>query len=126
MRQIAVRNIGRDEPTLLITNDNTTKAKDLFTSYAHRMLIQNELAAYISGFHLDALSSGVALNVDLDPTLTIVAGNIMRMFARKLKRYEHATPDTQYRHFIDTPGQVRVEDEGVTVRLYTRTHTPCC
>jgi len=124
VRQIAVKNIGRDEPTLLITNDITTKAKDLFARYAHRMLIENELAAYIVGFHLDALSSGVAFNVDLDTTLTVVAGNVMRLLARKLKRYEHATPDTLYRHFIDTPGQVRVEDDGVTVRLYTRTHTP--
>src|SRR5205085_10785985 len=30
VRQIAIRNIGRDEPTLLITNELTTPAKDLF------------------------------------------------------------------------------------------------
>ncbi|MGH9185187.1 MAG: hypothetical protein ACRD0U_05130, partial [Acidimicrobiales bacterium] len=47
MRQIAVRNIGRDEPTLLITNDLTTPAKHLFARYAERMLIENELSAYI-------------------------------------------------------------------------------
>src|SRR6266566_3773100 len=41
VRQIAVRNIGRDQPTLLITNDTTTKAKDLFARYAERMLIEN-------------------------------------------------------------------------------------
>lgn len=28
LRQIAIRNIGRDEPTLLITNDLATAAKD--------------------------------------------------------------------------------------------------
>src|SRR5438270_9632545 len=52
VRQIAVRNIGRDEPTLLITHDATTQAKDLFARYAERMLIENELSSYIGGFHL--------------------------------------------------------------------------
>src|SRR6266568_2573699 len=43
VRQIAVRNIGRDEPTLIITNALTTPAKDLFARYAERMTIENEL-----------------------------------------------------------------------------------
>jgi len=33
LRQIAVRNIGHDQPTLLITDDLTTPAKDLFGRY---------------------------------------------------------------------------------------------
>ena len=36
--------------------------------YAERMTIENELDAYIGGFHLNALSSGLPLNVDLDTT----------------------------------------------------------
>ncbi|MGH9004343.1 MAG: hypothetical protein ACRDYV_14560, partial [Acidimicrobiia bacterium] len=42
LRQIAVRDIGHDQPTLLITNDLTTPAKDLFGRYAERMVIENE------------------------------------------------------------------------------------
>ena len=103
VRQIAIRNIGHDEPTLLITNDLTTPAKDLFTRYAKRMNIENELDAYISGFHLDALSSSVPLNADLDTTLTVLAGNLYRLFARNLTRYQTATPDTIWRHFSTTP-----------------------
>jgi hypothetical protein len=30
--------------------------------------MENELDAYIGGFHLDALTSGLPLNVDLDTT----------------------------------------------------------
>jgi hypothetical protein len=63
VRQIAVTNIGRDEPTLLITHDLATPARDLFARYAERMTVENELDAYIGGFHLDALTSGVPLNV---------------------------------------------------------------
>ncbi|MET8957060.1 hypothetical protein ACWEO4_42230 [Streptomyces sp. NPDC004393] len=34
VREIAIRGIGRDEPTLLITNDVSTRAKTLFARYA--------------------------------------------------------------------------------------------
>ncbi|MGH9005514.1 MAG: hypothetical protein ACRDYV_20505, partial [Acidimicrobiia bacterium] len=104
LRQIAIRNIGREEPTLLITNDLTTPAKDLFARYAERMMIENELDAYIGGFHLDALAGSLPLNVDLDTTLTVIAGNLYRLLARKLSRYETATPERIWRHFLDTPG----------------------
>ena len=124
VRQIAVRNIGRDEPTLLITNDLDTSRKDLFARYAERMLIENELASFIAGFHLDALSSGLALNVDVDTTLTVIAGNLYRLFARSLKRYENKTPERIHRHFIDTTGVVRVQADHVTVHLSRRTWTP--
>jgi transposase len=124
VRQIAVRNIGRPEPTLLITNDTTAAAKDLFARYAERMLIENELSAYIKGFQVDALSSGLGLNVDVDTTLTVIAGNVYRLLARSLKRYEHATPETIHEQFIDTTGRLDIEDDGVTVTLTRRTYTP--
>jgi hypothetical protein len=124
VRQIAVRNIGRDQPTLLITNDSTTKAKDLFARYAERMLIENELSAYIKGFQVDALTSGLALNVDADTTLTVIAGSIYRLLARSLKRYEQATPETIYEQFIDTTGRIDVTEDGATVTLSRRTYTP--
>ncbi|EQD69977.1 transposase, IS4 family, partial [mine drainage metagenome] len=54
LRQIAIRNIGHEEPTLLITNDLATAGKDLFARYAERMIIENELDADIAGFHLNA------------------------------------------------------------------------
>jgi len=124
IRQIAVRNIGRDEPTLLITNDLTTPAKLLFARYAQRMNIENELDAYISGFHLDALSSGLPLNVDVDTTLTVAAGNIYRLFARDLPRYETATPDRLWRHFLDTTGTLHIDHNHVTVEFNIRTYSP--
>ena len=124
VRQIAVRNIGRDEPTLLITADRTTTAKDLFARYAERMLVENELSAYIKGFHLDALSSGLALNVDVDTTLTVIAGSLYRLLGRSLKRYEHMTPERLYDHFVDTTGALHIRDDHVTVELTRRTWTP--
>jgi transposase len=124
LRQIAVRNIGHEHPTLLITNDLTTPAKDLFGRYAERMIIENELDADISGFHLNALSSGLPLNVDLDTTLTVLAGNAYRLLARKLPRYEQATPDRLWRHFVDNTAKIVVNHDHVRVDLAARTYTP--
>ena len=124
VRQIAVKNIGRDEPTLLITHDLATPARDLFARYAERMMVENELDAYIGGFHLDALTSGVPLNVDLDTTLTVVAGNLYRLLARKLSRYENATPDRIWRDFLDATGTLHITAEGVTCALNLRSHHP--
>lgn len=124
VRQIAVTGIGRDEPTLLITNDTTTKGKDLFARYAERMTEENELDAYIGGFHLDALTSGVPLNVDLDTTLTVIAGNLYRLLARNLDRYHNATPDKIWRHFLDATGTLHINNNGVTCALNLRSHHP--
>jgi len=124
VRQIAVKNIGRDEPTLLITNDITTPGKNLFARYAERMMVENELDAYISGFHLDALTSGVPLNVDLDTTLTVIAGNLYRLLALKLSRYERATPETLWRDFLDATGTLHITENQVTCALNLRSHHP--
>ena len=124
VRQLAVRNIGRDKPTLLITNALGLTTKQLFARYAERMTIENELDAYISGFHLDALTSGLPLNVDLDTTLTVIAGNLYRLLARRLTRYERATPDTIWRHFLDATGTIHVAEQALTVDLAVRTYHP--
>ena len=124
VRQIAVKNIGRDEPALLISNDLITAGKNLFARYAERMMVENELDAYIGGFHLDALTSGVPLNVDLDTTLTVIAGNLYRLLAQKLSRYEKATPATLWRDFLDATGTLHVTEDGVTCALNLRSHHP--
>jgi transposase len=124
VRQLAVRNIGRDQPTLLITNDIERTTKQLFARYAERMGIENELDAYIQGFHLDALSSGLPLNVDLDTTLTVIAGNLYRLLARRLPRYQNATPDRLWRHFLDSTGTLHFGEDTLTLELRVRTYHP--
>jgi transposase len=124
VRQLAVRNIGREHPTMLITNALDLTTKQLFARYAERMNIENELDAHIQGFHLKALSSGLPLNVDLDTTLTVIAGNLYRLLARRLTRYERATPDKLWRHFLDTTGTVHATPDALTVELNIRTYHP--
>ena len=88
------------------------------------MIIENELDADIYGFHLNALSAGLPLNVDLDTTLTVLAGNCYRLLTRKLPRYQLATPDWLWRHFLDNTETVTVAEDHVRVDLALRTYTP--
>jgi transposase len=123
-RQLAIRGLGRDQPTLLITNRAQMTAKQLIERYAKRWLIENQLSAQIRAFHLDALASQVPLAVDLDTTLSVIADSIYRHFAQRLSGYQTATPDTIFRHFIKTPGQLHITPDRVEVRLQPRTRTP--
>jgi transposase len=125
LRQLAVRGLGRDEPTLLLTNQQQRTPKQLIERYAKRWAIENTLAAQIRAFHLDSLSSQVPLAVDLDTTLSVLCDSTYRSLARRLDDgYRTATPDTIFRHFIATPGELRVSDDGINVRLHPRAHTP--
>jgi len=125
VRQLAVRGLGRDQPTLLLANQHQRSAKQLIERYAKRWAIENTLAAQIRAFHLDALSSQVPLAVDLDTTLSVLCDSVYRSFARRLHNgYATATPDTIFRHFVATPGELRVTDAGIDVRLRPRAHTP--
>jgi hypothetical protein len=124
LRQIAVRGLGHEHPTLILTNDRQSTPKQIVGRYAKRMRIEQRLAESIRSFHLDALSSAVALNVDLDTTLTVWAAASYDYLRQRLRGYETATPDTIWRRFISTSGQLTISPTGVTCRLNSRTYSP--
>jgi hypothetical protein len=124
LRQIAVRGLGHDHPTLILTNDRDNPPKKIVGRYAKRMRIEQRLAESIRSFHLDSLSSAVALNVDLDTTLTVWAAAAYDHLRQHLPGYEAMTPDTIWRRFISTSGQITIEPHQVTCRLNSRTYSP--
>ena len=54
----------------------------------------------------------------------MLAGNLYRLLARQLPRYATATPDTIWRHFLDTGGTLHFTDDTVTCTLNPRSHHP--
>jgi hypothetical protein len=124
LRQLAVDGLGHDEPTLFITNDQASKPATLIERYAHRMLVENAIAANVDFFHLDALSSAIALQVDLDVMLTLIANALYRHLAKSLTGFETAQPKQLFRRFLNTPARVCVTDTTVQVRLQRRAHHP--
>jgi len=124
LRQLLIRDLGHDEPTVLLTNDRTSSLKSIMTRYAQRMLIENGLADSVEFFHLDALSSAVALNVDFDVLLTVLGSGLYRLFAKSLRGYERAHARQIFRRFLDTTARVSVLEDRVIVRLPRRAHNP--
>jgi hypothetical protein len=78
LRQIAVRDLGHEQPTLLLTNQLRRSAPKLLERYARRMLIENNIEDGVNFFHMDALSSAVALKVNCDLQLTPMASSLYR------------------------------------------------
>ena len=115
-------NATGSDPGPLVFDSQLTTGKNLFARYAERMMAGNELDAYIGRFYLDALTSGAPLNVDLDTTLTVAAANLYRLLALKLSRYEHATPETLWRDFLDATGTLHIDPADVTCALHLRSH----
>jgi hypothetical protein len=124
VRQLVIRGLGHDEPTILITNDYNKPVKALIERYARRMNIEQRLAEAIRSFHLDALSSAVTLNVDLDVVLCVLAGAVCAALRRRLPGYATTTPDTLQRRFLHTSGTIHTTTDRITVRLARRTYTP--
>lgn len=125
VRQLVVRGLGRDNATVIITNDSRSSAKQIIERYAQRMTIEQRLAEAIRSFHLDALSSAVPLNVDLDVVLSVLAGAVCASLRRRLGTgYTTATPDTIQRRFLHTAGTIHNQHDTITVRLNRRTYSP--
>jgi hypothetical protein len=125
VRQIAVTGLGREQPTLFLTNDFEARPRDMITHYARRNRIEDGLGTNVNFFHLDCLSSEVRLNVDLDVTLTVIAHGCYRWLARQLKGFDKAKPKQLYRKFVETGGQIEVApNRRLLVTFDRRSHNP--
>ncbi|MBW1707410.1 MAG: hypothetical protein JRJ86_19990 [Deltaproteobacteria bacterium] len=79
IRQIVITDLGHEDPTFLLTNQMNRSARKLIQRYAQRMIIENNIADGIDFFHMDALSSTVAMKVNLDLQLTLMASSLYRL-----------------------------------------------
>lgn len=123
-RQLAVGGLGREEPTLFLSNNWEETARGLVVRYAGRNRVEDGLGSAVNFFHLDCLASEVRLNVDLDTALTVLANGCYRWLGQRLHGFEKASPKQLYRRFVETSGLVEVEAGRVVVRFDQRSHNP--
>ena len=125
VRQIAVTGLGREQPTLFLTNNFEVRPRDVITNYARRNGIEDGLGTNVNFFHLDCLCSEVRLNVDLDVTLTVIANGCYRWLARQLKGFDKAKPKQLCRKFIETGGVIEVgSNRRLLITFDRRSHNP--
>jgi Transposase DDE domain len=123
-RQFFIKDLGHDEPTILLTNDTNSTARNIIARYARRMLIENALADAVRFFHIDALSSSVSFKVDFDMALLVIASGLYRLMARRMRGYNDAQARQIFRDLIDMPANIAVTDHEVRVRFHRRAHLP--
>jgi hypothetical protein len=124
LRQIAITDLGHDEPTLLLTNQLRRSPKRLIERYARRMLIENNIEDGIDFFHMDSLSS-VALKVDCDLQLTLIGSSLYRHLGQTIGNgYESAKSRRIFQDFIDATATVTIGERTIEVRFQKRAHNP--
>jgi transposase len=125
LRQLTITELGHEEPTLLLTNQLTRSAAQLIGRYAQRMLIENNIEDGIDFFHMDALSSAVAMKVNCDLQLTLMASSLYRLLAVRIGNgYESAKSRHLFRDFIDASARIEIGEDEILVRFQKRAHNP--
>jgi transposase len=125
LRQLVIADLGHEQPTFLLTNQLTRSAPKLIERYAQRMIIENSIADGIDFFHMDALSSAVAMKVNLDLQLTLMASSLYRLLGAKIGNgYRNAESRHIFRDFIDATATIKIDEAGIFVRFQKRAHNP--
>jgi hypothetical protein len=125
LRQLTVADLGHDEPTLLLTNQLRRSPKQLIERYARRMLIENNIEDGVNFFHIDALSSAVALKVNCDLQLTLMASSLYRHLGQRIGNgYETVKSRHLFRDFIDATARIDIGSRSVDVHFQKRAHNP--
>jgi transposase len=124
IRQIIMRNNGREQPTFLITNDFDMPVELAVGNYARRWRVENGIAEAVKFFHLNSLSSPILTKIHFDVAMTMIADTLYSMLAQKLRGFEDCDAPKLYRHFVKGKAHVTVKDSTVTVTYPRRSHNP--
>ena len=125
IRQMVIADLGHEEPTFLLTNQLTRSAPKLVKRYAQRMVIENNIEDGIDFFHMDALSSAVAMKVNFDLQLTLMASSLYRLFSSRIGNgYEKAKSRHVFRDFIDATAKINITENEIIIHYQKRAHNP--
>jgi len=125
IRQLTITDLGHEEPTLLLTNQLRRTPAHLVGRYAQRMLIENNIADGIDFFHMDALSSAVAMKVNCDLQLTLMGSSLYRLLGARIGHgYERAESRHLFRDFIDATATIDIDAKHIHVHFQKRAHNP--
>jgi hypothetical protein len=125
IRRLTVAERGHEEPTLLLTNQSGRPAAHLIGRHAQRMRIGNNIEDGVDFFHMDALSSAVAMEAGCGLQLTLMAGSLYRMSADRIgPGSESAKSRHPSRDFLDAAAGIAIDEAEVVVRFRRRGHDP--
>lgn len=124
IRQIVMRNHGRENPTFLITNDFDMPVDLVVGNYARRWRVENGIAEAVKFFHLNSLSSPIMVKIHFDVAMTMIADTLYTMLAQKLRGFEECDAPKLHRHFVKGKATVAIKNQTVHVTYPRRAHNP--
>ena len=85
---------------------------------------ENNIEDGIDFFHMDALSSTVAMKVNCDLQLTLISSSLYRLLPEIGYGYEVAKSRHLFRDFIDASAEVTIDKRNIQVRFQRGRHNP--
>ena len=125
IRQMAIKDLGHAEPTILLPNPLATSPVKLMGRYAKRMRVENGISEARECLQMDALSSAVAMQVHGDLLLTMMASRLYRLLGASIGRgYEPARSHHIFRDVVDATATIDLTEKEVMVKFQQRAHNP--
>lgn len=112
------------EPVFILTNDFTSSIVTIVRKYARRWLVEQKISEQVHFFHLNQLSSSIAVKVDFDLTLSLLSHNLYRKLAMNIPKHEKCTAETLHRHFIGGKALVKIDGKQIKVSMGKRANLP--
>ena len=125
IRQILVKGLGHDQPTVLITNQEKGSPVRLVDRYARRMVIENVISDAIDFFHIDALSAAVPMKINVDVQLTVMASVLYRLLGLRIGQgFEVAEARTIFRKIVPRRADIALTEREIIVTCPRRAYNP--
>jgi hypothetical protein len=122
--QVTGAGLGRDRPTVFLSNHFGETRRALIIHNAARNRIEDGLGISVNFFHLDCLASEVRVDVEFDAALTMTTNGCYRWLALRLNGFEKVDSKPRHRRFVETAGTVMIRNDRLTVAFDRRRHNP--
>jgi len=130
--RVLVHNFRRDPGRAFFLPDRPpgrkrpeTRRQRILALRKQNLSLYDSIADGIDFFHMDALSSAVAIKVDLDLQLTLLASGLYRLLAGRIAHgYERAKSRRLFDDFVDATAAVSIGPHEIAVRFQKRSHNP--
>ncbi len=110
---------------MLLTNQLKASPSKLVGRYARRMVIENGIQDSVDFFHMDALSSVVAMKVNCDVVLTVMASTLYRLLGTKVAQgFETAKSKHIFHDLVNATAQVAIAETDISIQMQKRAHNP--
>lgn len=127
LRQLVVKNNGRNQPAFIVTNDFDVSISQAILKYARRWLVEQAISEQVEFYHLNRLNSSIVVKVDFDLTMSVFADTVYKLFSLQIPGFENCKSETIYRSFIKNYTQFKIKTDPekiITIILNKKVHLP--